>query len=158
MKQTTRSPWTGCQIFLVCQGYRYPVRYEIRSGPVSRVLYPAMQGDDHSSGPAITDRLEQPTRKQTRATLGASLFGLAANGVYRAPVRYRPGRGALTAPFHPYHSAYFSELWRSVFCGTFPGSPPPDVIRRSALCSPDFPRQEINIPAATIRATPCAQV
>jgi len=105
-----------------------------------------MQGDDHSSGPAITDRLEQPTRKQARATLGASLFGLAANGVYRAPVRYRPGRGALTAPFHPYHSAYFSELWRSVFCGTFPGSPPPDVIRRSALCSPDFPRQEINAP------------
>jgi len=45
---------------------------------------------------------------------------------------------------------------RFVFCGTFPGSPPPDVIRRSALCSPDFPRQVVCTPAATIRATPCA--
>jgi len=30
--------------------------------------------------------------------------------------------------------------WRSIFCGTFLGFLPPDVIWHSALCSPDFPR------------------
>jgi len=29
---------------------------------------------------------------------------------------------------------------RSTLCGTFPRSPPPDVIRHPAQCSPDFPR------------------
>jgi len=52
--------------------------------------------------------------------------------------------------------AFREKSRRFIFCGTFPGSPPPDVIRRPALCSPDFPRQAVFTPAATIRATPCA--
>ncbi len=65
------------------------------------------------------------------------------------------GRGGALLPHRfTLTTVHFGKLWRSVFCGTFPGSPPPDVIRRSALCSPDFPRQEVNSTAATIRTTP----
>ena len=41
-------------------------------------------GDGHSSGTAVADGLEQPTRKHGRAVLYASLFGLAPGGVYLA--------------------------------------------------------------------------
>ncbi len=75
----------------------------MRSGPVSRVLY-SLRNDGHSSRPAVARRLKQPTRKHARATLNASLFGLASSGVCRAPARYRAGRCALTAPFHPYQA------------------------------------------------------
>ncbi len=82
----------------------------------------------------------------------ASLFGLAADGVYPAFARYRAKRCALTAPFHPDRQ---SACRRSVFCGTFPGSPPPDVIRHPALRSPDFPRAVG--PHAITRTTPRPQ-
>lgn len=68
--------------------------------------------------------------------------------------RRRGNWWALTPPFHPYPALTLSWFFfikdekltkekvnagRSVFCGTFPGSPPLDVIQRPALWSPDFP-------------------
>ena len=111
-----------------------------RSGPVSRVLYscPVGRSGSHSSRPAVAYRLKQPTRKQRGPRLKLPYLALLRMGFTSAPVRYRTGRCALTAPFHPHR---FCNR-QSVLCSTFPGSPPPDVIRHSALCSPDFPRQE----------------
>ncbi|AEH32369.1 hypothetical protein VAA_03725 [Vibrio anguillarum 775] len=43
-----------------------------------------MRGSSHSSRPAITHWLKQPTRFLTRATQCGSLFGLAPGGVYLA--------------------------------------------------------------------------
>ncbi|EET23651.1 conserved hypothetical protein [Vibrio cholerae MO10] len=43
-----------------------------------------MRGSSHSSRPAITHWLKQPTRLLTRATLCGGLFGLAPGGVYPA--------------------------------------------------------------------------
>lgn len=58
---------------------------------------------------------------------------LAPNGVYRANLS--PGcRWALTSPFHPYH------FWRFLSVALSLESPPPDVIRHSALWCTDFPR------------------
>jgi len=76
---------------------------KVRSDPVSRVLY-SLRNDGHSSSQAVARQLKQPTRKPARAALNASLFGLATSGVCRAPDRYRTGRCALTAPFHPYQA------------------------------------------------------
>ena len=56
---------------------------------ISRVLYP-LRGDDHLSGPVVTDRLKQPTRipagaGRSRFTcVNGILLGLAPDEVYRA--------------------------------------------------------------------------
>jgi len=60
-------------------------------------LVPAETGDDHSSRPAVTCRLKQPTRKRRRITSTlsgqlnhVSLFGLAPRGVCLAEGCYQP--------------------------------------------------------------------
>ena len=55
---------------------------------ISRVLYP-LRGDDHLSGPVVTDRLKQPTRISSSCgpqpvLANGILLGLAPDEVYRA--------------------------------------------------------------------------
>jgi len=40
--------------------------------------------DDHLSGPAITDRLKQPTRRINAQAGQTGIFGLAGGGVFTA--------------------------------------------------------------------------
>ena len=80
---------------------------------------------NHSSGTAVTGRLEQPTRESARnRRCGADA---AHSPIWSCSGRGLPCRGllpaarcALTAPFHPYQ-AYAR---RFVFCGTFHGLAP----------------------------------
>ena len=75
---------------------------------------------NHSSGAAVTGRLEQPTRESARdrriysPIWSCSGRGLPCRGLLPA------ARCALTAPFHPYRAV----ARRSVFCGTFHGLAP----------------------------------
>ncbi len=55
---------------------------------------PGSVNGNHSSGIAVTDYLEQPTREPVRIRRNAPLFGLAPGGVYRAASCYQ-SRGAL---------------------------------------------------------------
>ena len=118
--------------------------------------------DDHSSRPAVTDRLQQPTRRFRHCTLrlGAPgrrapaaceercrtpcLFGLAPCGVYHAlrvtpqPVRSYRTFSPLPLPcgLHRKAGAVSSLLhWPS----TRLEAGLPDVIRHTALRSSDFP-------------------
>ena len=50
---------------------------------------PGFVVDSHSSRPALTHRLQQPTRVQYGPYL-EPLFGLAPGGVYRATYCYQP--------------------------------------------------------------------
>ncbi len=80
-------------------------------------------GDDHSSRTAVADGLKQPTRKHGRATLDASLFGLAPGGVYLASgVAVGPGE---LLP-HPFTLTCLCRGFgrRTSLCGTIPGVAP----------------------------------
>ena len=92
--------------------------------------------DNHSSRPAITNRLKRPTRIQRGYTPIGFLFGLAPSGVYHRHRLLPAARCALTAPFHPYRC-----LRRGGFLSAAlsVGSRPPGVTWHSALWSPDFP-------------------
>ena len=120
--------------------------------------------DDHSSRRRVTAALQQPTRKfrpagrdaqpelpalahradtrrRRRVARDPCLFGLAPCGVYHAAI-ITDVRCALTAPFHPYPRslalppAVYSLLhWPSLRLE----AQIPDVIRHTALRSPDFP-------------------
>ncbi len=81
----------------------------------------------------VTRHLLQPTRRNGRAALDTSLFGLAPNGVYPAT---HVAMGAVSSylavsPLPAYR--------RFVFCGTFHRSPGVRVTNHSALWSSDFP-------------------
>jgi len=76
-------------------------------------------GDGHSSRTAVAGGLQQPTRKHGRATLNASLFGLAPGGVYLAP-GVTAGPGELLP--HPF--TLTRRGGRIPLCGTFPGVTP----------------------------------
>jgi len=95
--------------------------------PISRVLFPRQvtlsAGDGHSSGTAVADGLEQPTRKHGRAVLYASLFGLAPGGVYLAS-GVTAGPGELLP--HPFTLTCLRQGFgrRTSLCGTFPGVTP----------------------------------
>ena len=56
------------------------------SSTISRVL----SLDDHLSNPAVTSRLQRPTRKHDGPPY-RSLFGLASDGVYICPFCYQKG-------------------------------------------------------------------
>ena len=107
--------------------------------------------DDHLSRPSVARRLKRPTWDWR-----------AACGFLRAPVRPCFGWGlhvphllpdarwSLTPPFQPYREK--SRRYISVALAW--ESPPPDVIRHPALCSPDFPRKS---PHAIICAAQLSQ-
>jgi hypothetical protein len=122
--------------------------------------------DDHSSRPAITDRLQQPTRKFRNCTLPLGASGRCAPAARKKAaglpaylvllrvgftMRHRllEARCALTAPFHPYRPSLavrpavsFLLHWPSRCLE----ASVPDVIRHTALRSSDFP-PPANIPA-----------
>ena len=75
-------------------------------GPISRVLSPPRgEGGDHSSGPAVTDRLERPTHRSNEAGRLVAprgrpcLFGLSPGGVYLARPVTGTGGGLLPHRF-----------------------------------------------------------
>ena len=90
---------------------------------------------NHSSGTAVTGRLEQPTRESARdrrfysPIWSCSGRGLPCRGLLPA------ARCALTAPFHPYRTR--SGGLFSVALSM--GSRPPGVTWRPVRRSPDFP-------------------
>ena len=95
---------------------------------------------NHSSGTAVTGRLEQPTRESARNRRRTKLrptplFGLAPGGVYRAADCYQP-RGALLPHLFtltgPAPGGLFSVALSM-------GSRPPGVTWRPVRRSPDFP-------------------
>ena len=88
---------------------------------------------NHSSGPAVTGGLKQPTRKRRGPRHCFPIWSCSRWGL---PCRrvLPPARCALTAPFHPYlrRGGIFSVAL-SV------GSRPPGITWHPALWSPDFP-------------------
>jgi hypothetical protein len=110
---------------------------------------PPQADDDHSSGTAVTGRLERPTRRLGRATL-------ERRPIWPCSVRGLPSRGgrpprwwALTPPFHPCSPEVSGLL--SVALSV--GSRPLGVTQRTALWSPDFPPRSLKA-AAIIPSTP----
>ena len=85
-----------------------------KPGSVSGSGYP-LPDNGHSSGSAVTGSLKQPTRRHGRATLDASLLGLAPDGVYLAST-VTDGPGELLP--HPFTLTYRNR--RTALCGTFP--------------------------------------
>ncbi len=115
--------------------------------------------DDHSSRPAVTDRLQQPTRRFRDSTLRlgapgrrAPIAPKRATGLPAYLVLLRVGftmrlllpanRCALTAPFHPY-PCLLALAWAVSSLLHWPSTrlqaSLPDVIRHTALRSSDFP-------------------
>ena len=105
--------------------------------PVSRVLSrPAVStgdGDGHSSGTPVTERLVRPTRAAARrpARRTGSLRIACRSYLVLLPVGFSlppplpAARCALAAPFHPCRpSGMPGRGWRCTFCGTFPGVAP----------------------------------
>ncbi|QXX76362.1 hypothetical protein MHY1_03202 [Methylovirgula sp. HY1] len=97
--------------------------------------------DGHSSGTAVTGRLEQPTRAAIRRRTcdlpegkpRAPLFGLAPGGACRAaPVTSRAVRSYRT--FSPLPAVTRQAVYFSVALSL--GLPPPDVIRHRVSMEP----------------------
>ena len=72
-----------------------------------------------------------------RATI-CFLLGLASNGVYICPSCYQKGGSLLHCP-STLTRFWSSQNRRYISVALSLESPPPDVIRHSALWSPDFP-------------------
>ena len=119
--------------------------------PVSRVLFRPRDGDDHSSGPALADRLSRPTR----ASRAVNPAGEPARRPYSVllqaglamPVPSPVPRWALTPPFHPYPHRGAGGLL-SVALSL--GSPRAEVIRRLFTVEPGLSSTEASS-AATAR-------
>ena len=99
---------------------------------ISRVLF--RYGGNHLSRPPVAKRLQRLNPEGSAGRIIPSLFGLAPCGVYQA-ARLLGRWCALTAPFHPY---LFTQAV-SFSMALSRRSPSPDVIRHTALWSPDFP-------------------
>jgi len=79
--------------------------------PISRILSPpppfrASEGNDHSSCPAITGRIQRPTRRLRTGRPQAPPYLVLLRAGFCLPPTLRPARCALTAPFHPYLSTH----------------------------------------------------
>lgn len=112
-----------------------------------------MPGGCHSSRTGITPCLKQPTRGLRPGRPQASSYLVLLRTGFAelaASPRQLVGSYPTVSPLPGTHFAQETSLkkmnsqgkvsaGRSVFCGTFPGSPPLDVIQRPALWSPDFP-------------------
>jgi hypothetical protein len=79
---------------------------------------------NHSSGPAVTGGLKQPTRKRRGPRHCFPIWSCSRWGLPSHSVLPRV-RCALTAPFHPYRSRPFSPDRRYIFCCTFRRLAPP---------------------------------
>ena len=100
---------------------------------ISRVLF-RFRGGNHLSRPLVAKRLQRLNPEGSAGRIIPSLFGLAPCGVYQA-ARLLGHWCALAAPFHP----YLLSQAVSVSMALSRRLPSPDVIRHTALWSPDFP-------------------
>ncbi len=87
--------------------------------------------------PLLTGSSSLPESKRG-PRLALSYLALLRAGFTVPPIV--TNRGGALLP-HRFTLTGINRNRRSILCGTVPRSPLPDVIRRSALCSPDFPRQ-----------------
>lgn len=102
---------------------------------MSQAYKPSSVADDHLSRTTVTSCLMR-FQRAWRATIQCSHSNLAPSGVYivdKSPSHW----WALTPPFHPYGAFAYVSRYLSVALSL--ESPPPDVIRRSALWCSDFP-------------------
>ena len=127
--------------------------------PVSRVLYPEIQGGDHSSRMPVTRHLVQPTRtafRKQNPPLPCKQDGACRSYLVLLPVGFTvppllPGaRCALTAPFHPYLALAGKAV---CFLWHFPWGRPRRALPGTVFSwSPDFP-----LPAGLLRRTAAAR-
>ena len=114
---------------------RKPNSVRLRSAPCGREL----RRDDHSSSPAITGGIKQPTRRlRTGRPLASPYLALLRAG-FCLPPMLPPARCALTAPFHPYLPAgrlkpARYQRRRYVFCATSPSSCPDRALPGALPC------------------------
>jgi hypothetical protein len=115
----------------------------VASRPVRRILFGTLRSvGGHPSRPAITRRLQRPTRGLTGGTT-LPLLGLAPDGVYRA-IRVTPDAGALL----PHRFTLTCAAGEPVAIGGLLsvalscGSPRLGVTQHPALRSPDVPRTD----------------
>jgi len=109
--------------------------------PVSRVLYPGIPGDGHSSGTRVTPRLARPTRAAgpeadpDAVASSPLLFGLAPGGVCRAtPVAGGAVRSYRT--LSPLPAGLVAPAGGLLSVALSLGSPPPGVTRHRASVEP----------------------
>ncbi len=106
--------------------------------PVSRVLS-LQAGDDHSSGPAVTDGFVRPTRTATRKRAMCHPYLVLLPVGLAVPLPLPVARCALAAPFHPYLFPFGNKavcsLWRCPW-----GRPRRELPGTVFPWSPDFPR------------------
>lgn len=88
---------------------------------------PSSVFDDHLSSPSVTTRLKRPTLKHDGQPYRLK-FGLASSGVYMDPSCYQESGGLLN-----HLSTLTRKTWRYISVALALESPPPDVIRHSAL-------------------------
>ena len=94
-----------------------------RRRTIRRILFPAVipkeprPGDDHSSSPVITDRIQRPTRRLRTGRPTAPPYLVLLRAGFSLPFALRRTRCALTAPFHPYLPTRVDR--RYIFCATF---------------------------------------
>ena len=117
-------------------GYRGPVYLWVQ-----RDDKPGYVVGDHLSRPAVTGRLKQPTCDWTGRPL--SRFGLASDGVYMCPSRYRAGGSLLHCPSTLTNPKPGGSVLAVYFCCTFPGVAsagryPASCPVKPGLSSPDF--------------------
>ncbi len=101
---------------------------------------------NHLSRNTVACELKRSTQKRDGPP-HSFLSDLASNGVYtalsvtsQAVVSYTAFSPLPRTTTHkPCAFAHYSWFRAVILCCTFPGSPPPDVIRHPALRSPDFP-------------------
>ena len=93
---------------------------------------------NHSSGPAVTGGLKQPTRKHRGPRHCFPIWSCSRWGL---PCRrvLPPARCALTAPFHPYPYPAVAGAGGIFSVALSVGSRPPGITWHPALWSPDFP-------------------
>ena len=93
---------------------------------------------NHSSGPAVTGGLKQPTRKHRGPRHSFPIWSCSRWGL---PCRrvLPPARCALTAPFHPYPYPAVAGAGGIFSVALSVGSRPPGITWHPALWSPDFP-------------------
>ena len=97
-----------------------------KPNPVPAIPCGLRRGDDHSSSPAITRRVQQPTRWLRTGRPKTPPYLVLLRAGFCLPPTLPPARCALTAPFHPYPSTQCSRtsLGAVFFLCHYPSSCP----------------------------------
>ena len=100
--------------------------------------------DDHSSSPAVTRGVQQPTRGPRPGRPQTPPYSVLLRVGFSLPAVSPRRRCALTAPFHPCHPRGFPREFGGVFSVALSlGSPSLAVNQHAALWSPDFPPRPV---------------